>query len=350
VASAVSQRRAYLDIAPGEARGVVTLDGRPEHLILVRDEDDPRLEPGARIAARVRKVEPAFASAFVDLGEGLEGLMDYPPDRRPVEGQMLEVEVRAAPRPGKLAAVRGVGPAEAPVRLLSPAPTLADRLAALVRGGEVVTGPEARETADAAEAAALSPLHVLPGGGVLAIEPTRALVAVDVDLGPRKGPDPKSVLRQLNLTALSETARLLRLKGLGGLVVIDLAGRGHDGTALLNAARAAFAADQPGVAFGPVSRFGTLEFTVPRRTRALAEILLGPGGDPTDRTLAQRLVREAETAALVETGRKVRIQAAPALAPLAWPLIDRLAGRMGARFERTVEADWPRDRFEISLP
>jgi hypothetical protein len=102
----MSARQAYLDRTPGEIRGVVTLNGRPEHLILARDDDDPRLQPGARIAARVRKVEPAFASAFVDLGEGIEGLLDYPPDRRPVEGEMLEVEVRAAPRPGKLAAVR----------------------------------------------------------------------------------------------------------------------------------------------------------------------------------------------------------------------------------------------------
>lgn len=343
----MSTRRAFLDATPGETRGVITLDGRPEHLIIVRDDDDPRLEPGARIAARVRKVEPAFASAFVDLGEGLEGLMDYPPDRRPVEGQMIEVEVRSAPRPGKLAAVRGVGPAEAPVRLLSPAPGVDERLAALARSPAVKQGAEARRMADAAEEAALSTLHVLPGGGVLAIEPTRALVAVDVDLGPRKGPDPKSVLRQLNLAALAETARLLRLKGLGGLVVIDLAGRGHDGTALLNAARTAFSPDNPGVALGPVSRFGTLELTVPRRTRSLADILLQPDGAPSNRTLAQRLVRLAESAAEAETGRSFRLRAAPETAQVAWPLVDRLAARMGARFERAVEPDWPRERLEV---
>ena len=344
----MSGRRAFLDVTPGETRGVVTLDGRPEHLVIRRDDDDPRLEPGARIAARVRKVEPAFASAFIDLGEGLEGLMDYPPDRRPVEGQMLEVEVRTAPRPGKLAGVRGVGPVEGPVRLLAPAPAVADRLAALVRSPERVTGAEARRMADAAEEAALSTVHVLPGGGVLSIEPTRALVAVDVDLGPRKGPDPKSVLRQLNLTALAETARLLRLKGLGGLVVIDLAGRGHDGTALLNAARNAFAPDNPGVALGPVSRFGTVELTVPRRTRSVAEVLLQPDGAPSDRTLAQRLVRMAETAAETETGRRFRVRAAPGPAELAWPRVDQLASRMGARFETAIEAGWPRDRLEVA--
>jgi hypothetical protein len=61
-------------------------------------------------------------------------------------------------------------------------------------------------------------------------------------------------------------------------------------------------------------------------------------------------VRRAESEAEAETGRVVKIRAAPAVARLAWPLVDRLAVRMGARFERGVEADWPRDRFEISVP
>jgi hypothetical protein len=39
MASAMSARRAYLDTTPGEIRGVVTLDGRPEHLMLARDDD-----------------------------------------------------------------------------------------------------------------------------------------------------------------------------------------------------------------------------------------------------------------------------------------------------------------------
>lgn len=343
----MSNRIGFLDVTPGETRGVVKLAGRPEHLIIVRDDDEPRSQPGARIAGRVRKVEPAFASAFIDLGAGLEGLLDAPPSRRPVEGQMLEVEVRSAPRPGKLATVRRIGPADGPLRLLSPPPTVAGRLAALIGTREILTGAEARRAADQAEEAALQSVHVLAGGGLLSIEPTRALVAVDVDLGSRKGPDPKWVTRQLNLTAIAETARLLRLKGLGGLVVIDLAGRGHDGTALMNAARKAFAPDNPGVAFGPVSRFGALELTVPRRTRSVAEILLEPDGGASLRTLAQRLVRLVESAAEAEPGRTFRVTTAAAVARIAWPLLDQLAERMGSRFERVTEAGRPLDRFEV---
>jgi hypothetical protein len=74
------------------------------------------------------------------------------------------------------------------------------------------------------------------------------------------------------------------------------------------------------------------------------------GGVPSDRTLAQRLVRRAESEAEVETGRMVKIQVGAAMARLAWPLIDRLAERMGARFDCVLQPDWPRDRFEVTLP
>ena len=39
----MNRRRLFLDEAPGEVRGVVTLDDRPERLLLWRDGDEPRL-------------------------------------------------------------------------------------------------------------------------------------------------------------------------------------------------------------------------------------------------------------------------------------------------------------------
>ncbi|HEX5379912.1 MAG TPA: ribonuclease E/G, partial [Phenylobacterium sp.] len=261
----MSERKFFLDRGIGEDRGVVLLDGRPERLLIAREETASTTQVGARLAARVRKVEPAFASAFLDLGDGQEALLAFRPDARPVEGQMLEIEIRSEPREGKLATARAIGPAEGAPRLLQPAPGLAEQLAAMAREARVVEGRDARDAADRAEAEALETIHALPGGGTLAVEPTRALVAIDVDLGERKGQDAKRITRQANLAALGVAARLLRLKGLGGIVVIDLVGRGHDGNALMTAARAAFAPDNPGVSIGPVGRFGTMELSIPRR-------------------------------------------------------------------------------------
>lgn len=338
----MSERRAFLDIGIGESRGVVTIDGRPERLIIVRDDEPPRLQLGARLRARVRKVEPALGSAFFDLGEGTEALLAFKPDARPVEGQSLEVEIRTEPRRGKLATVRVLGPADGPPGLIAPAPDVAQRLREIVRD-EPFTGRPAREMADEAEAEALEVLHALPGGGTLAIEPTRALTAIDIDLGERKGQDAKRVTRQANLTALGQAARLLRLKGLGGLVVIDLVGRGHDGNALMAAARAAFGPDNPGVAIGPVGRFGTMELTIPRRARPVLEILCEANGALSDRSLAHRLIRRIEAEAASQPGARIRATCAPAVAHAAEPLARQLAARIGARFVIDADPARPRD-------
>jgi Ribonuclease G/E len=344
----MSRRLTFRDWSPGEIRGVVTLDGKPERLLIRRDDDDPRLSLGARVAARVTEVEPALATAFLDLG-GAQAVLSFRPDERPVRGEMLEVEVRSEPRRGKLASVRVLGRADGEPRLVTAGPTIGDQLKLIAPDANIVEGREAREAADEAEAQALESLHPLPGGGQLAIEPTRALTAVDVDVGSRKGADAKRVTRQANLAALAEAARLLRLKGLGGLVVIDLAGRGHDGNALLAAARVAFGPDNPGVAFGPISRFGTLELTAPRRETPVLERLRREDGALSDRVLAQRLVRRLQSEAEAYPGGFLTGRCAPDVATAAQPLVDKLVQTIGARADVRADSSLPREQLEVTV-
>lgn len=344
----MSRRALYLDRSPGEVRGVVTLDDRPERLIIRRDDDDPRLRLGARLVARVASLEPALTTAFLDLGAGAEAILPYKPDARPAIGKSLEVEIRSEPRRGKLAVARALGPGEGPPRLLADAPDVEDELRALARDVEIVTGRPGRDTADEAEGEVLATVHPLPGGGDVAIEPTRALVSVDIDLGERKGADAKRVTRQANLAALGVTARLLRLKGLGGIVVIDLVGRGHDGQALLAAARTAFAPDNPGVAIGPVGRFGTMELSLPRRTRPVAEILTREDGALSDRTLAQHLVRRLQDEAEAQRGARLAARCSPTIARAAEPLVAQLAKTLGARFALEPDPAYDRQRIEVA--
>lgn len=345
----MNRRRAYLDMCPGEQRGVITLDDRPERLLLRRDEDEPRLALGARVAARVAQVEPALATAFLDLGDGFQAVLPYRPEGRPVRGQTLEIEVRSEPRQGKLATARSIGPAEGPPRLLAAAPPLVALLRAEVRDSEIITGASARAAADEAEAEALEVIHPLSGGGSISIEPTRALTAIDVDVGERKGADAKRVSRQTNLEALGAAARLLRLKGLGGLIVIDLAGRGHDGAALLAAARTAFAPDNPGVALGPVGRFGTLELSVPRRAQPLLEQLSDAAGALGDRTLAQRVIRRLHAEAQALAGARLVASCAPEVAAAAQGLLPGLVAAVGARVAIAPDPSFTRERLEIGV-
>ncbi len=61
---------------------------------------------------------------------------------------------------------------------------------------------------------------VLPGGGSMWIEPTRALVAVDINTGGDTSP---AAGLKANLAALKEIPRQLRLRGLGGQILLDMA-------------------------------------------------------------------------------------------------------------------------------
>jgi Ribonuclease G/E len=344
----MSQRRLYLDVGIGETRGVVTLDGRPERLLIERGETLAAQALGARLVARVRKVERAQAIAFLDLGEGPDGVLNLRPEmERFTEGQALEVEVRGEGRPDRGGADKGatlrlIGPAQGAPRVLEAAPDVAAQLQAVAPRAELITGAAARRVADEAQEEALQTEFPLPGGGSVAIERTRALTAVDVDMGARPGPEAKRAARAANLAALNTTARVLRLKGLGGLVVIDLTGRGHDGPTLLSAARTAFAADNPGVALGPISRFGTLELTIPRRTRPALDVLADAAGVPTAHTEALAVIRALEREAAADGGARLEALASEDVVAAASAYLKDLIARVGARV--SLRADPARTR------
>jgi len=81
-------------------------------------------------------------------------------------------------------------------------------------------GAFARHGVDDMAAALLSALRPLPGGGSMAIEPTRALIAVDVNTGADTSP---AASLKANIAAARELPRQLRLRGLGGQVTVDFA-------------------------------------------------------------------------------------------------------------------------------
>jgi Ribonuclease G/E len=346
----MSRRRLYLDRAPGESRGVVTLDGRPERLLIARADDLAAQQLGARVVGRVRRIERTLASAFIDLGEGPEALMPLTgAAARLAEGAAIAVEITVEARQGKGAVAAFVAPADGVPRLLSPAPSLVERLRAFAPDTDIIEGAEARAAADAAEAAALAIEHGLPGGGLIAIEPTRALTAIDVDMGTQRG-DARQAARQANLAAIAQAARLLRLKGLGGLIVIDLIGASHDGAALTAAVKAAFAADEPGVSVGPVSRFGVLQLVTPRRGRPVAEILCDATGAATAVTTALRLLRALEREGRADGGARLVGRCSPAAAQAAAPYIGELTDRIGPRFEIRADPALAQDQFEAFAP
>lgn len=342
------RRRLFLDRSVGETRGVVTLRGRPERLLIVRDGEPERPCAGERWAARVARTDGALGMAFLRLGGGPDAVLPAAAVKGFSQGAAVEVEIAAEARADKGPTVKLIGPAEADApRRLNEATSMEDRLHACAPKAFITRGPDAREAADLAEEEALATEFGLPDGGSLSIEPTRGMVACDVDVGARQGGDAKRVARATNLAALTELARLLRLKGLGGLIAVDLAGRSHDGDALVRAAREAFHADNPGVQVGGISRLGLMEISKPWREQPLRERLLDPDGRPSPATVALRLARTLEREGRVHSGARLLARCAPDVAEAFAALASGLADRLGPRFEVRADPALPREHAEV---
>ncbi len=318
----------FLDDTPGEVRGVIARGGRFQHLLIQRDDADPAQRLGSRAIGRITTVAPSLKGAFVDLGGSQEGFLPFPAKAALTVGQKVEVEVTAEPREQKGPTLRLVGAGEGEPRLIRPGPTVAQALAILAPGAAISTGPAAIRAAMEAEEAALSPGEVFSDTGLdLRVERTRALIAVDLDLAAVPGVAGGAAARtRANRQGLHEAARLIGLKGWGGLVAIDLIGAGHDGAAVLAAAKEAFGDDQ--VAYGPVSRFGLLQLTTPWRRTPLEELLNGPDGRRRPEQKAQDVVRALRLRLLTDTAAaRVSARCAPADAALAGPAVAKLGPR-----------------------
>ncbi|MFN4159851.1 MAG: ribonuclease E/G [Gemmobacter sp.] len=119
--------------------------------------------------------------------------------------------------------------------------------------------------------ALLAPRVGLAGGGHMMIEPTRALVAVDVNTGPDTSP---AASLKANIAAARDLPRQLRLRGLGGQVVVDFAPMPKKDRAVLDQViRAAFKGEGADATLAGWTVLGLYEMTRRRDRVELARLL-----------------------------------------------------------------------------
>ncbi|MDR2874461.1 MAG: Rne/Rng family ribonuclease, partial [Methylobacillus sp.] len=114
----------------------------------------------------------------------------------------------------------------------------------------------------------------LPSGGAIVIDHTEALVSIDVNSGrSTRGSDIEETAFKTNLEAADEAARQLRLRDLGGLVVIDFIDMesARNQREVENRLRDALHYDRARVQTGKISRFGLLELSRQRLRPSLGE-------------------------------------------------------------------------------
>lgn len=349
----------WVDAAVGETREALVRGGRPIALRIARASDaGRRARWGEVYCARVRDIDRRRRGAFLDLGlRDQQGFLPLGDDGR---ARIKRERVALTEGAGVIVAItREAARGKNPVVELratghdGESPHLIDRHDVddeLVLAKAADAGMRAK--LDAAIEDALARTAPIPGGGALTIEPTAALVAIDVDAGGRAGSsDAGRFALELNIAAAHEAARQIRLRNLGGVIAIDFVSMRTKSHAkqLEDAVRAAFADDPWSIQFGALSRFGVFDFARAQLRTPLHEQLRDPDGRLSVETVALMALRAIEREARAQTGRQIVCTVAPEVktwldaGEIDWRA--ELSNRIGMRWSIDA-APGPRDRID----
>ena len=201
----------------------------------------------------------------------------------------------------------------------------------------------------------------LPSGGAIVIDVTEALVSIDINSSrATKGGDIEETALQTNLEAADEIARQLRLRDMGGLVVIDFIDMQpvRNQREVENRMRDALLMDRARVQIGRISRFGLLEMSRQRLRPSLGEIhskvcprCNGQGTIRGTRSLALAILRLVEEEAQKERSAEIR-----AIAPMSVATyllnekrktISNIEARNNTRVVIVPSADMMTPHFEV---
>ena len=386
------RRELLIAAAPGEWRAALVEDDTPVELRVERGDG---IEFGSIHLGRVTRLLPSLGAALVDIGGDRPAFLPqsqiHPRGRRLNEGERLLVQIRREAQGGKAAQLTTatvmpadltIDPAhlEPPARL-SPAPSFAAALAGVFHAldwigiDEPAAIPETRAAfpasvvehlpedewpfeLDALFETALSTTLALPGSGSVHFHPTHAATMIDVDSGSPEGGSPERTALATNLAAAETIARHIRLRNLGGAIVIDFVG--VDDRGARDRVRNAFARGLEADPMKPQilgwTRIGHLELVRRRRTRPLADALLEPAPDgpliKTAVTVALEALRLLRRAARAQPGRTWRLTVGPDVAAALAGEVARALRDLEQRFGRPIaiaeDANLGRGQFLIA--
>jgi ribonuclease G len=203
----------------------------------------------------------------------------------------------------------------------------------------------------------------LKSGGYLIIDQTEALTTIDVNTGGFVGARTfDDTIFKTNLEAAQAIARQLRLRNLGGIILldfIDMENEEHRLTVLAELTRA-LARDHTKVSVGGFTSLGLVEMTRKRTRESLAHVLCetcptcgGRGELKTARTVAYEVMREVVREARQFSAREFRILAAPVVVNLFHEeeaqAIANLQDFIGKPISFHSETSYTQEQFDIVL-
>jgi ribonuclease G len=210
---------------------------------------------------------------------------------------------------------------------------------------------------------ALSRRVDLKSGGTLVIDQTEAMTTIDVNTGGFVGSrNFDDTVFKTNLEAAQAIARQLRLRNLGGIIVldfIDMQSEEHR-AAVLEEFKRALARDRTRMTVNGFTGLGLVEMTRKRTRESLAHVLCeacptcgGRGEVKTALTVCYEILRELLREARTFNAREFRILAAPSVIDLFLeeeaPSLEMLSSFIGKPVSMQVEASYTQEQFDIVL-
>ena len=203
----------------------------------------------------------------------------------------------------------------------------------------------------------------LKSGGTLVIDQTEAMTTVDVNTGGFVGQrNFDDTVFKTNLEAAQAIARQLRLRNLGGIIVVDFIDMDSEEhrAAVLQEFRRALARDRTRMTVSGFTALGLVEMTRKRTRESLAHVLCEPcqtcggrGEVKTARTVCYEVLREIVREAHAFNAREFRVLASQAVCDLFHEeesgALAMLSDFIGKPVSIQVETDYSQEQFDIVL-
>lgn len=210
---------------------------------------------------------------------------------------------------------------------------------------------------------ALEPRVTLPHGGWITVETTEALTSVDVNSGSyTSGTGLEETSLHTNIDAAREIMRQLRLRGIGGLIVIDFIhmNEPENIARVLQVLEEGTAGDRTPTQISPMNEFGIAALTRKRVREPLAWLMTercnscaGTGRKRTIGTIANDVIRRLEREAKAWPGKPLTLVAAPEI--VEWfngrqhSILTNLRKRVGASITLRADQDLDRENFDVAV-
>jgi len=202
----------------------------------------------------------------------------------------------------------------------------------------------------------------LPSGGSLIIERTEALTVIDVNTGKNVGRSnlEETVFRN-NLEAATEIARQLRLRDVGGIIVVDFVDMDKEGNRrkVWDAFQKALSKDRARTNVTKISELGLVEMTRKRTRESLVQLLTEPcptcegaGVVKSVTTVAYEILREVRRSGMLVDNEKIEIEAAPRVAEVLQKQEREYLDSLEKRFQKLItvigQKGWKPDQYRVA--